>query len=120
MPESHESALSRLDRVVGDRVEAAVRAKHTWRLRRLGWGRALEPPDAGLWAAGAPPPRPGCSLEVLIDGAEAFPAIAEAIGQARDHVHVTGWHVAPHFELVRGDGAGGAIGKLLAEAAERV
>ena len=44
-------------------------AKHRRRLRRLGWERALEPPDDGLWAAGDPPPREGCSLEVLVDGA---------------------------------------------------
>jgi phosphatidylserine/phosphatidylglycerophosphate/cardiolipin synthase-like enzyme len=69
---------------------------------------------------GDPPPRPGCRLDVLIDGAEAFPAIAEAIESARDHVHVTGWHVAPHFEVLRGELGNGAIGELLAEAAERV
>ncbi len=44
-------------------------AKHAWRLRRLGWSRALSPPDGGIWAAGDPPPREGCSLDVLIDGA---------------------------------------------------
>ena len=56
---------------------------------------------------------------MLIDGAKAFPAIAEAIENARDHVHITGWHIAPHFELVRGERSRG-IGQLLAEAAERV
>src|SRR5947209_3305679 len=120
MPESNGSVLSALDRLVGDGLESAVRAKHTWRLRRLGWDHALDPPTDGLWAAGDPPPRKGCSLEVLVDGAEAFAAIADAIEHARDHVHLTGWHVAPHFELVRGDGANSAIGQLLAEAAERV
>src|SRR5947209_12442786 len=119
MPETNGSLLSGVDRLVGDGVEAAVRAKHTWRLRRLGWDHALEPPDDGLWAAGDPPPREGCSLDVLVDGAEAFAAIAEAIEHARNHVHVTGWHVAPHFELVRGEHAR-AIGQLLAEAAEKL
>ncbi len=61
----------------------------------------------------------GCSLEVLIDGAEAFPQVAEAIENARDYVHVTGWHVAPYFELVRGTRPG-VLGELLAEAAERL
>ena len=69
--------------------------KHRRRLRRLGWERALEPPDDGLWAAGDPPPREGCSLEVLVDGAQALPAIAEAMQNARDFVHITGWHLAP-------------------------
>ncbi|MGH2887626.1 MAG: phospholipase D-like domain-containing protein, partial [Solirubrobacteraceae bacterium] len=94
MPESNGSLVSSVDRLVGDGVEAAVRAKHAWRLRRLGWEHALEPPDYGTWAMGDPPPRDGCSLDVLVDGAAAFPAIAEAISNAREHVHVTGWHVA--------------------------
>lgn len=119
MSESNGSLVSGLDRLVGDGVEAAVRAKHAWRLRRLGWEHALTPPKDGIWAAGDPPPRDGCSLDVLVDGAAAFPAIAEAISSARDHVHVTGWHVAPYFELVRGERPA-VLGELLAEAAERV
>ncbi|MBV9415220.1 MAG: hypothetical protein JO363_09610 [Solirubrobacterales bacterium] len=119
MSSSNGSLVSSIDRLVGDGVEAAVRAKHAWRLRRLGWTRALTPPDDGLWAAGDPPPREGCSLDVLVDGAAAFPAIAEAIANARDHVHVTGWHVAPYFELMRG-ARPAVLGELLAEAAERI
>jgi phosphatidylserine/phosphatidylglycerophosphate/cardiolipin synthase-like enzyme len=119
MSESNGSLATSVDRLVGDGVEAAVRAKHTWRLRRLGWHRAIDPPAGGVWAAGDPPPRSGCSLDVLIDGANAFPAIAEAIEHARDHVHVTGWHVAPYFELVRGERPAG-LGQLLAAAAERI
>jgi phosphatidylserine/phosphatidylglycerophosphate/cardiolipin synthase-like enzyme len=119
MPELNGSLVSTIDRVVGDGVEAAVRAKHTWRLRRLGWEHALDPPGHEVWATGEPRPREGCSLEVLIDGAEAFPAIAEAIENARDHVHVTGWHVAPYFEIVRGERPT-VLGELLAEAAERI
>ena len=119
MSESNRTPLSQVDRVVGNGIEAAVCAKHARRLRRLGWTRALSPPDREIWAAGDPPPRQGCSLEALIDGAQAFPAIAEAIENARDHVHITGWHIAPHFELVRGERSRG-IGQLLAEAAERV
>jgi phosphatidylserine/phosphatidylglycerophosphate/cardiolipin synthase-like enzyme len=119
MSDSNDSGISRIDTVVGDSIEAVVRTKHAWRLRRLGWAHALSPPDDGVWARGEPPPRDGCSLEVLIDGAEAFAAIAEAIENARDHVHVTGWHIAPYFELVRGE-RGQSIGQLLAEAAERI
>jgi len=47
MPGSSASLLSAADTIVGDGVEAAVRAKHRWRLRRLGWSRALAPPDDG-------------------------------------------------------------------------
>jgi phosphatidylserine/phosphatidylglycerophosphate/cardiolipin synthase-like enzyme len=111
--------ISRADAMVGDAIEAAVRARHRRRLRRLGWERALEPPDGGLWAAGDPPPRPGCSLDVLVDGAQALPAIAEALRGAQRFVHLTGWHVAPHFELVR-DESPVVLGALLAELAERI
>jgi phosphatidylserine/phosphatidylglycerophosphate/cardiolipin synthase-like enzyme len=111
--------LSRADAALGNTIEAAVRAKHRRRLSRLGWERALEPPDDGLWAAGDPPPRPGCSLDVLVDGAEAFPAIAEALQGARSFVHLTGWHLAPHFELVRGEPPV-VLGALLAQLAERI
>jgi phosphatidylserine/phosphatidylglycerophosphate/cardiolipin synthase-like enzyme len=119
MSESNGSLVSTIDRLVGDGVEAAVRAKHSRRLRRLGWGHAIQAPGGGLWAIGDPPPREGCSLDVLIDGASAFPAIATAIENARDHIHVTGWHVAPYFELVRGERPA-VLGELLAEAAERI
>ena len=119
MSESNGSLAASVDRLVGDGVEAAVRAKHSHRLRRLGWHRAIDPPAGAVWASGDPPPRSGCSLDVLIDGADAFPAIAEAIEHARDYVHVTGWHVAPYFELVRGSRSV-ALGELLAEAAERI
>jgi phosphatidylserine/phosphatidylglycerophosphate/cardiolipin synthase-like enzyme len=113
------SLLSRADAVVGDTIEAAVRTHHRRRLRRLGWERALEPPSDDLWAAGDPPPRPGCELDVLVDGARALPAIAEALQGARSFVHLTGWHFAPHFELVRGEPPV-VLGALLAELAERV
>jgi phosphatidylserine/phosphatidylglycerophosphate/cardiolipin synthase-like enzyme len=119
MPDRHDSLLSRLDAFVGDGIEAAVRLKHRLRLARLGHRDALDPSGAGIWAAGDPTPRDGCRLEVLIDGAEAFPQIADAVASARDYVHVTGWHVAPQFELTRGDPPT-VLGALLAEAAERV
>ncbi|MGN6169987.1 MAG: phospholipase D-like domain-containing protein [Solirubrobacteraceae bacterium] len=113
------SRVSELDSAIGNGIEAAVRLKHRRRLRRLAWERVLEPDDDRLWAAGDPPPREGCKLDVLVDGAEAFLAIAEAIEGAREFVYVMGWHVAPHFELVRGERPA-ALGELLAEAAEQV
>ncbi len=106
-----------LDARVGDGIERAVAAKHRWRLARLGSG-ALDP-TGGWWAAGDPPPRPGCHVDVLVDGAEAFAAIAEAIEGARESVYITGWHVAPGFEVVRRE-SGVALGSLLADVAERV
>src|SRR5262245_15506378 len=59
----------KLDAVVGNRVEQALTAHHRRRLARLGHSGALATP-AGGWASG-PPPRPGNSFEVLVDGAEA-------------------------------------------------
>jgi phosphatidylserine/phosphatidylglycerophosphate/cardiolipin synthase-like enzyme len=111
--------IARADAALGDTIEAAVRAKHRRRLRRLGWERALDPPDDGLWAGGDPPPRPGCALDVLVDGAEALPVVAEALRGARRFVHLTGWHLAPAFELDRGEPPI-VLGRLLAELAERI
>jgi phosphatidylserine/phosphatidylglycerophosphate/cardiolipin synthase-like enzyme len=111
-------AIDRVDGLVGDGIEAVVRTKHHVRLRRLGWKRAFDPADDGPFCQGDPPPREGCAVEVLIDGAEAFPAIAAAIRAAKRSVWLTGWHLAPHFEVERGERRT-AIGTLLAETAAR-
>jgi phosphatidylserine/phosphatidylglycerophosphate/cardiolipin synthase-like enzyme len=90
-----------VDKAIGSAAGRAVRAHHERRLRRVGWARALDPPDSGLWAAGEPAPRSGCSLEVLVDGAEALPRLAAELQRARSHVHLAGWYVSPEFALVR-------------------
>lgn len=98
--------LQRLDRAAGLGIDAAVRAHHTRRLRRVGRARQLEPPDDGaLYAAGDPPARQACRLEILIDGAEALPRISAALDNARTGVHIAGWHLAPDFGLDRDQGA---------------
>ena len=80
---------------------------------------ALHPPDDGSpWAREAPPPRDGCSLEVLVDGAEVLPAIAEAIRGARRSVRLAGWTVSPHFALER-DEPPTVLRELLADAVRR-
>jgi phosphatidylserine/phosphatidylglycerophosphate/cardiolipin synthase-like enzyme len=114
-----ERLVGRLDAAIGDGIEAAVRAHHRRRLGRLGHREALDPAGGSRWAGGDPPPRDGCELKVLIDGAEAFSAIAAAIEAANDHVYIAGWHIAPYFELVRGEPPI-VLGELLAETAERV
>jgi phosphatidylserine/phosphatidylglycerophosphate/cardiolipin synthase-like enzyme len=113
------SLAARVDSLVGDSVEAVVKAKHRLRVRRLGWQRALQPTGGGLWALGPPPPRSGCSLQVLIDGANALPEMARALRGAREFIHITGWHIAPYFELERVQSPT-VLGLLLAELAERV
>ena len=111
--------LGRLDTAAGDGIEAVVKLKHRRRLERLGWGRLYRPTGPGAFADGEPPPRRGCALDVLIDGANAMPQILEALAAAQRFVHLTGWHLEPHFELDRGR-SGTAIGTVLAELAERV
>src|SRR5215216_27750 len=94
-------------------------AHHRRRLRRLGRLDALEPPDDGsLWCRQPPAPRDGCSIEVLIDGAEVLPAIAEAIRGARRSVRMAGWHSAPHFALERAEPPT-LLRELLAQAVAR-
>jgi phosphatidylserine/phosphatidylglycerophosphate/cardiolipin synthase-like enzyme len=112
--------FERIDARLGAGIERAVEAHHRRRLGRIGQGSRLDPPpSASLWAAGDPPVRAGCDLEVLIDGAEALPRIAAAIAGARRSVHIAGWHITPGFGLTR-DGSAQALRDLLAQTAERV
>jgi phosphatidylserine/phosphatidylglycerophosphate/cardiolipin synthase-like enzyme len=112
--------FERVDGSVGQGVEAAIGAHHRRRLRRVGRIDQLDPPDSSLlWAAGDPPPRMGCALEVLVDGGEALPRIAETLAGARSHVHIAGWHVTPDFGLTRDDRAS-RLRDLLGDLAERV
>ena len=103
---------------VGDQISRQICSHHRRRLHRIDWQRALEPP-AGGWAAGEPPVRPGNAVQVLIDGEEALPTIAEELRQARSHVHLAGWHFSPGFALER-TGAQVILRNLLAELAERL
>lgn len=91
------------DRLLGNIVEVGMLAKHRRRLSRLGHRESIEPSPGSLWASGEPRPRKGNLLEVLIDGAEALPAIEQAIRSARSHVHVAGWSITPSFALTRGE-----------------
>ncbi|MEA2291240.1 MAG: hypothetical protein QOF17_260 [Solirubrobacteraceae bacterium] len=112
--------LSTLDAALGDRLERATVAHHMRRLERHGQLAALVPASPGLWATtSTAPPRDGNSLEVLIDGEEALPAMAEAIRGARRHVHVSSWHLEPGFQPDR-DGHRSPVRELLGDVAERV
>ena len=103
---------------VGEQLSQQICRHHQRRLARIGWSRALDPPHGG-WADGEFPPRPGNSVEVLVDGAHALPAIAAALREAKSHVHLTGWHFTPSFALAR-DGEVVILRNLLAELAERL
>jgi phosphatidylserine/phosphatidylglycerophosphate/cardiolipin synthase-like enzyme len=106
--------LKRLDSAAGERVERLVVAHHRRRLGRIGQGAALDTP-AGGWA-GNRPPRPGNRLELLVDGSEALPRIADAIEAARSSVWLAGWFFSPDFCL-RPDRTE-TLRELLAAAAE--
>jgi phosphatidylserine/phosphatidylglycerophosphate/cardiolipin synthase-like enzyme len=121
--------LDRFDAAVGDGIERAMIHHHLRRMRRHGQLAAVAPASEGLWAQTASPPRYGNSLEVLIDGANALPRMAEAIRGAQRHVHVCSWHLEPDFDpgprdptssLRRRGRASVAVRELLAEVAERV
>jgi phosphatidylserine/phosphatidylglycerophosphate/cardiolipin synthase-like enzyme len=106
-----------LDRQLGTAVGRAVASHHRRRLSRVGWLDAFEP-SGRTWARGVPP-RDGCSLEVLIDGATALPRIASELAAATSHVHLAGWYFSPEFELTRGDHPT-ILRNLLSELARRV
>jgi phosphatidylserine/phosphatidylglycerophosphate/cardiolipin synthase-like enzyme len=109
--------LNRIDDVVGETIERIMRGHHARRLARRGSGAAIDP-VAGGWAASAAfAPRPGCRVELLVDGTEALPRIADAVRSARSHVHLAGWHFDPSFRLEEG---GPSLRELLADTSERV
>ena len=112
--------VERVDGWAGQGIETTIGWHHRRRLGRVGRIDQLEPPPGrSLWAAGDPPPRQGGALEVLVDGGEALPRIAEALAGARSHVHIAGWHITPEFGLTRDDQAS-RLRDLLGELAERV
>jgi phosphatidylserine/phosphatidylglycerophosphate/cardiolipin synthase-like enzyme len=110
--------LDRLDAAVGDGIERAMIHHHLRRLRRHDQLPALAPATEGLWAQTAAPPRHGNSLEILIDGANALPRMAEAIRGATRHVHVCSWNLQPDFDP--GPRESTPVRDLLAATAERV
>ena len=112
------SAVTWVDRTLGDGLEQQVAAHHERRLRNLGWDHAVSP-GPGLWAESDPPPRPGNSLELLVDGAAALPRIAEALTAARSHVTIAGWEITPDLALTR-SGPRLVLRDVLAELAERM
>ncbi len=109
------SFVDTVDTWLGDQLDRQVSAHHRRRLRRLGWGGALEGgPKASDW-----PVRAGSTVDVLLDGEEALSAMVEAITNARSHVHIAGWHASPDFRPTRGPDSR-TLREILADAAERV
>lgn len=103
---------------MGGRVDEAVRNRHRRRLRHVGWAHALDARGAE-WARGTAPPRKGNALEVLVDGSEALPRMAEEMARATSHVHLTGWYLSPELALSREEEPL-VVRVLLAELAEKI
>ncbi len=114
-PSRGRTAVSRW---LGDQLTSQICAHHRRRLRRIGWEHALDGPPGG-WAGGEPPVRPGNAVEILVDGGQALPRIADALREARSHVHLTGWYFSPDFALRR-DADDVILRNLLAELAEQI
>jgi phosphatidylserine/phosphatidylglycerophosphate/cardiolipin synthase-like enzyme len=113
-----EGILLGVDRRIGAAVSGSVAAHHRRRLLRLGHGGALAG-EGRDWSPGEPPPRPGCSLAVLIDGEQAATRMHADLTAASSHVYLAGWHFSPDFALVRGSEPL-VLRNLLAELSERV
>jgi len=109
---------TRAGHVVGATVDRVIVDHHARRLRKIGWGHALDTPVGG-WAEGGTPPREGNSVEVLIDGSEFLPLAAEELAKAESHVHVTGWYFTPELAMTRSEDPV-TVRNLLAELAERI
>ena len=118
VPKTAERLGVRIGHALGERLDRAVRHRHRDELRHAGWAHALDEAGASFVRDGADP-RPGNALEVLIDGAEALPRIAEELSRARSHVHLTGWFISPELQLTREEEPV-IVRNLLAELAEKI
>jgi phosphatidylserine/phosphatidylglycerophosphate/cardiolipin synthase-like enzyme len=117
-PRFLESATVKIGHAFGERIDDAVRSRHRGRLRRVGWERALDANEL-TYAKGAFPARTGNTLELLVDGSEALPAIAAELARAESYVHLTGWFFSPELHLSREEEPV-VVRNLLAELAERI
>ena len=117
-PRFLESAGVKLGHALGEQIDRSVRGRHRLRLRMLGWEGALTASELGF-ARGGFPARPGNTLEVLVDGSEVLPTIAQELSAAQSYVHLAGWFFSPELQLSREEEPV-IVRNLLAELAERV
>ena len=103
-------------RAIGAAAEQHFRRRHVSRLRRTGHLSAQAP--IGALGAGGFGVREGNDVRVLIDGEDAFAAMASAIEGARRTIHLTSWSADPAFAMSRADPRR-TLGALLAGAGER-
>jgi phosphatidylserine/phosphatidylglycerophosphate/cardiolipin synthase-like enzyme len=103
---------------IGDRVDGMVIGHHRRRLRNVGWEHALDA-EGVRWSRGAFSPSAGNAFEVLVDGSNMLPSLADALLGARSHVHVAGWHFSPELDLTR-DEDPVVLRNVLADLAEQI
>ena len=113
----HDLGLA-LGHALGSAIDNAVSSHHIRRLRKAGWERAFGA-NGRDWATGPFPPRAGNRVDVLIDGAEFLPLVADELAKAESHVHLTGWYFSPELALTRGEDPV-SLRNLLGELAERI
>ena len=118
LPPHIRTATLAAGHAVGEGIDKTVCRHHRRRLRRVGWGHALEAEDIA-WAPGASEPREGNRIEVLIDGATVLPRVAEDIASAESCVNLSGWHFSAELDLTRGEDPT-ILRNLLAELAVRI
>jgi len=118
VPKVTERLGVRVGHALGERLDRAVLHRHRGELRDAGWEHALDGSSASF-VRDAADPRPGNAVEVLIDGAEALPRIADELARAQSHVHMTGWFLSPELQLTR-EAEPVVVRNLLAELAERI
>ena len=85
----------------------------------MGWEHAFDATEFGFSEGATFPPRRGNRVEVLVDGANYLPAVAEAIAGARSHVHLLGWCFSPELNLTREEDPI-VLRNLLSDVARRV
>ena len=103
---------------LGSAIDGAVASHHVRRLRKVGWHHAFAA-SGDDWASGPFPPRAGNRVEVLVDGAEYLPRVAEELAKAESHAHLTGWYFSPQLNLTHEEQPV-TVRNLLGELAERI
>lgn len=68
----------------------------------MGWKRALDASELAF-AHGTYPARPGNTLDVLVDGSEMLPAVAQELSRAQSYLHIAGWFFSPELQMSRED-----------------
>jgi phosphatidylserine/phosphatidylglycerophosphate/cardiolipin synthase-like enzyme len=123
-PQAKASSLGeRADEALGRLIESIIRGHHRRRLGRVGWAATLDTAPETAVDVASSPVRGGNSVEILVDGQDAFAAMLALIEGAQRSIHIAGWHATPDFELMRGSSPitlGDALRSAVGRASVRV